>query len=91
MSDQTGVTYVAISHVWSHGLGNNRANSLPRCQLERLSTLVNEVSGQRAGAPTYFWIDTLSWPVEREEATNLAIVYMRKTYAKAEIVSDCIY
>lgn len=28
--------YIAISHVWSDGLGNERANSLPRCQLRRL-------------------------------------------------------
>ncbi|OQU96765.1 hypothetical protein CLAIMM_02798 [Cladophialophora immunda] len=29
-------TYVAISHVWSDGLGNPRANTLPICQLKAL-------------------------------------------------------
>ncbi|OCL05977.1 hypothetical protein AOQ84DRAFT_412145 [Glonium stellatum] len=28
--------YIAISHVWSDGLGNPALNALPRCQLERL-------------------------------------------------------
>ena len=28
--------YIAISHVWSGGLGNPQANSLPQCQLQRL-------------------------------------------------------
>ena len=28
--------YIAISHVWSDGLGNPYANSLPRCQLDRI-------------------------------------------------------
>jgi hypothetical protein len=28
--------YLAISHVWSDGLGNERANSLPKCQIQKL-------------------------------------------------------
>ena len=28
--------YIAISHVWSHGLGNPTANALPQCQLTML-------------------------------------------------------
>ena len=30
------IQYTAISHVWSGGLGNTQANSLPQCQLQRL-------------------------------------------------------
>ncbi|XTI84416.1 hypothetical protein V2W45_1207818, partial [Cenococcum geophilum] len=30
-------SYIAISHVYSHGLGNLSTNSLPQCQVERLS------------------------------------------------------
>ena len=30
------IQYIAISHVWSGGLGNPQANSLPQCQLQRL-------------------------------------------------------
>ena len=33
--------YTAISHVWSGGLGNVQANSLPICQLEYLNTCVS--------------------------------------------------
>ncbi|KAK6504955.1 hypothetical protein TWF481_006888 [Arthrobotrys musiformis] len=33
--------YVALSHVWSDGLGNPKANTLPRCQLKRLAYYAN--------------------------------------------------
>ncbi|KAI1332624.1 hypothetical protein F5Y16DRAFT_356076 [Xylariaceae sp. FL0255] len=35
--------YVAISHVWSDGLGNPTANSLPQCQLENLHRCVSQM------------------------------------------------
>lgn len=35
--------YVAISHVWSDGLGNPTANALPQCQLERLSRCLTQM------------------------------------------------
>lgn len=35
--------YVAISHVWSDGLGNPDSNSMPRCQLIRVQKAVNEL------------------------------------------------
>ena len=44
---EPGVEYTAISHVWVGGLGNFRANELPRCQLERLSKLITQVSVPR--------------------------------------------
>lgn len=77
--------YVAISHVWAQGLGNQDTNALPRCQLRRLSAMVNELypPSQR---PVPFWIDTLSCPTEPEEATSLAIVQMRNTYSGADKV-----
>ena len=33
-------SYVAFSHVWSDGLGNQSANSLPECQLKRLARYI---------------------------------------------------
>lgn len=36
-------SYVAFSHVWSDGLGNATANSLPRCQIERLARYLEEL------------------------------------------------
>lgn len=73
--------YVAISHVWSDGLGNPKANSLPRCQLERIQHLVNKLDPEE----TYlipFWIDTICVPLAPELKT-LAIVNMDKTYRNA--------
>jgi hypothetical protein len=37
-----GIRFVAISHVWSGGLGNFTANTVPRCQLEYLYQEVDE-------------------------------------------------
>ena len=39
-----GQQYIAISHVWSDGMGNLHQNSLPRCQLLRLKALIDELS-----------------------------------------------
>lgn len=36
LEQRPGRNYVALSHVWSDGLGNKGANSLPSCQLHRL-------------------------------------------------------
>ncbi|KAL4977586.1 hypothetical protein BDW66DRAFT_165481 [Aspergillus desertorum] len=44
-----GKRYIAFSHVWSDGLGNPSANTLPHCQLLRLRSLLDElVSGIRS-------------------------------------------
>ncbi|KAL4925991.1 uncharacterized protein BDV17DRAFT_163657 [Aspergillus undulatus] len=41
-----GKRYIAFSHVWSDGLGNPTANTLPQCQLQRIHSLLDElVSG----------------------------------------------
>ncbi|KAJ5374177.1 hypothetical protein N7517_006183 [Penicillium concentricum] len=41
--------YVAFSHVWSDGLGNATANTLPTCQLLRIRDLLDELlSGIRS-------------------------------------------
>ncbi|KAL2794002.1 hypothetical protein BJX66DRAFT_304938 [Aspergillus keveii] len=36
-----GKKYIAFSHVWSDGLGNPTANTLPHCQLSRLRDLLD--------------------------------------------------
>ena len=36
VSKRVGKQYLAISHVWSDGLGNTEGNSLPECQLRLL-------------------------------------------------------
>jgi hypothetical protein len=71
-----GMSYVAISHVWSDGLGNVHANELPFCQLIYLRGVVNEViRGKTLSTP--FWIDTVCCPRFTKEPRNLAISAMR--------------
>ncbi|RBR06229.1 uncharacterized protein FIESC28_11139 [Fusarium coffeatum] len=53
--------YIAISHVWSDGLGNPKANAIPKCQLQRLSHHVRSI-GTYYGEYTHFWLDTICIP-----------------------------
>ena len=47
--------YVAISHVWSGGLGNQRASSLPACQLRRIYHLLRPLVKPLKGVSTTRW------------------------------------
>ena len=47
--------YVAISHVWSGGLGNQRASSLPACQLRRIYHLLRPLVRPLTGVSTTKW------------------------------------
>ena len=71
--------YVAISHVWSGGLGNPTKNSLPLCQLEKIRQCVAELI---QGENPLFWLDTLCVP-RRKDGKNLAISRMKRTYQDA--------
>ena len=74
--------FTAISHIWSHGLGNERSNSLPRCQLINLALAVDRASRSRKGAQL-IWMDILCIPApstgyaaERSTSINkMGIVY----------------
>jgi hypothetical protein len=79
--------YVAISHVWSDGLGNLDHNALPICQLRRLSSLASAALQHinKNCAPIY-WVDTICCPPESGKAQDLAISRMRDTYEKASCV-----
>lgn len=80
--------YVAISHVWSDGLGNMDRSALPRCQMLRLSNLIRSLPGEASGL-VYFWIDTIGCPPDKanqSEAQDLAISKMRQTYEQAHAV-----
>lgn len=76
-----GYLYIALSHVWSDGLGNAMANALPICQLRLLSKIVSTIQ-----QPAFFWIDTLCVPVKPVELRNAAIQHMRETYESAYAV-----
>ena len=84
---ESGRPYVAISHVWSDGLGNPDANSLPQCQFEALTryTALAANGTTTIGSAVHFWIDTICVPL-CPELRRKAIMQMREVYAQAEIV-----
>lgn len=73
--------YVAISHVWSDGMGNPRQNALPLCQLQKLQKLVNGLY-EPENHPVPFWIDTICVPLSND-MRNMAIQLMARTYEGA--------
>ncbi|EXJ70999.1 uncharacterized protein A1O5_05992 [Cladophialophora psammophila CBS 110553] len=84
---ESGRPYVAISHVWSDGLGNPDGNSLPQCQFEALTryTALAATGRTTMGSAVYFWIDSICVPLG-PELRRKAIMQMREVYAQAEIV-----
>jgi hypothetical protein len=57
--------YGAISHVWAHGLGNEKRNALAECQLMRIKDiLVTFTRAEGLSAEPAIWIDTLCIPVD---------------------------
>lgn len=77
--------YIAISHVWSDGLGNPKSNALPQCQLDALAKhFDNQANLDRAasarnrhnshfspeGSHTAFWMDTLCIPVGQDALSS---------------------
>lgn len=78
--------FVAISHVWSDGLGNNRDNSIPLCQFRRLSRLVLSLYPDDSEIQIPFWLDTLCFPLRPQEAYDTALIRMRESYEEADKV-----
>ncbi|KAG8162405.1 hypothetical protein KVR01_008170 [Diaporthe batatas] len=93
---QDGLKYIAISHVWSDGLGDETGNTILACQYDRLEALLAEVrsmetireSGNEkpddAWSP-HFWLDTICVPHERA-ARRLACARMASSYECADTV-----
>ena len=84
--------YVALSHVWADGLGNQNANELPRCQLLKLRSLIRKLQGiarfgteKRETRDLLLWCDTLCCPVEAEPK-KLALAQMAAVYTEAAYV-----
>ena len=84
------IEYVAISHVWAHGLGNPKENALPLCQISRMARLCSELSSRHNGVmgKVGFWIDTLCIPVhpDMKDFRKLAIKKLASTYSQASQV-----
>ena len=97
-SEWTG--YVAISHVWSDGLGNDQQNAVQTCQLRRLAQEVRALQAGRVQQPSIddqepvaFWLDTMCIPVTKQDdpeeyglVKKIAIGRMDWTYASADAV-----
>ena len=82
--------YVALSHVWADGLGNDEANAVRQCQLSYIFDKLDVLSST-TGDPTrehLIWLDTICIPKgpSVESLRKKAIVLMRKTYQDAEEV-----
>ena len=77
VSFKSGMKYVAISHVWSDGRGNEADNALPLCQLKTVHQYVAALS---VDEDTLFWIDTLCVPI-KEPLRNTAIMRMAQVYS----------
>ncbi|KAI0845010.1 hypothetical protein F5Y00DRAFT_265975 [Daldinia vernicosa] len=85
---EPGCNYIAISHIWSDGLGNPHRNAIPSCQFRRLSKIVREYQNT-----ALFWFDTLCVPPDKanlKSEQDKAMGLMRKAYedAKAVLVLD---
>ena len=82
--------YLALSHVWADGLGNAKANALPRCQLLRLSRLADRLRVnldlEKPQVELLLWCDTLCCPVAPGEAKNQVLAQMRNIYERARCV-----
>lgn len=76
--------YVAISHVWSDGMGNPKCSALPECHLTSLQMAVSYSCKSSVNIP--FWIDTICVPLDDSEARKLAIGRMRDIYHDARHV-----
>lgn len=91
--------YIAISHVWSGGLGNPNQNGLPECQiralmhhvrhLQRLTSrrngIMNRVDAEKG---VLFWMDTFCIPVGKDfkPARRKAVDSMAPVYSGASAV-----
>ena len=63
--------YIAISHVWSDGLGNPRENALPLCQVKILHRMVNSL---HAALGENTW-SRFKRPVSKKTVSFLLVYY----------------
>ncbi|KAF1920598.1 hypothetical protein BDU57DRAFT_508982 [Ampelomyces quisqualis] len=75
-------TFVAISHVWSHGLGDGTRNSLRQCQIKRILQFI----APHSKPPFLFWLDTLCVPREPIPLRRKSIEGIRRVYEEASLV-----
>lgn len=80
------LAYIALSHVWSDGLGNVKRNAIPLCQLRRLSKMARSMP-EPSENNVLFWLDTICVPPDSakqfENAQQIAMGSMRDVYQLA--------
>lgn len=76
--------YAAISHAWSDGIGKPKENALTSCQHLEISKLVYDLYGDQG--EHFYWLDTMTCPVEPMSSKQLALEKMRETYMQADKV-----
>lgn len=82
-----GQEYIAISHVWSDGMGNPHQNGLRPCLIHFLDFCVQKLfEALKPGAEPIFWLDTICVPLLPREARDAAIESMRRVYTDASAV-----
>lgn len=95
----SGLNYVAISHVWSGGLGNPSRNGLPKCQVKHLRDRIISLRSKSLrpfgvkniatlNKQILLWMDTFCIPVGNtySEARKKAISSMAEIYSGASAV-----
>ena len=89
------VSYIAISHIWSEGLGNPVSTTLPYCQLLNIEKALQDILYRRTDCASYpqetlyFWLDTLCIPVQ-EEHRDLRFAAIRRICATYGNATACL-
>jgi hypothetical protein len=79
--------HVAVSHVWSDGLGNTHDNALPACQIKRLAKYLQSATASLGfDATPYLWVDTMCVPLQPKIKRKAAIAAMSTVYESASFV-----
>lgn len=78
--------YIAVSHVWSDGMGNPNSKSLPLCQLQVLIERCREAARCYGILHPLIWLDTICCPIAPSEGHKLIMNMMRRIYHEAYIV-----
>lgn len=84
--------YMAISHVWTDGLGNQDGNEAHVCQLDRIQKAVDHIFEKKdqkshTSVPVgWWWLDTLCVPKGKTyvDEAKAAIANMKEIYLHAE-------
>lgn len=89
---EKGVDFICISHVWSHGYGNEEHNKVAKCQLEFICRQVQGFRGLKGAYQLDMWMDTLVIPVEHKfrEQRKIAMMQIERVFhaARSTLVLD---